>query len=40
MISYCICIFDGINKLSFYLNDYKDHNHMLIHAISSILKIK
>ena len=40
MIPYCICIFDGINKLSFYLNDYKDYNDMLIHAIYSLLKRK
>jgi hypothetical protein len=40
MIPYCICIFDGIKKLSFYLSDYKDHNDMLIHAINSLLKRK
>jgi hypothetical protein len=40
MTPYAICLFYGINKLSFYLTDYKDYNDMLIHAINSIMKRK
>ena len=40
MTPYTICIFDGVNKLSFYLTDYKNYNDMIIHAINSIMKRK
>jgi hypothetical protein len=39
-IPYCICIFNGINSSSFYLNDYNDHIDMMNVAINTILKRK
>jgi hypothetical protein len=35
-IPYCICIYDGIENKSFYLNDFKSSDDMLINAIKSI----
>jgi hypothetical protein len=40
MTPYAICFYDGINKISFYLTDYKDYNDMIIQAITSIMKRK
>lgn len=40
MIPYCICTYDGKNKRSFYLNNYKTPTKMLLEAIDSIFTLK
>lgn len=37
---YCIGIYDGKTKISFYLSDYKDADEMLEHSISYLMKRK
>jgi hypothetical protein len=37
---YCIGIYDGATKISFYLSDYKDADEMLEHSISYLMKRK
>lgn len=39
-IPYCVGVFTGNEKLSFYLSDYKNSNHMLSQAIKSIFTSK
>ncbi len=34
------CYYDGINKFSFYLTDYKNSEEMLLAVIESLLKPK
>jgi hypothetical protein len=40
MIPYCICIFDGKIKNSFYLTDFKNKDDMLISSIKFLMKRK
>ena len=40
MIPYCICIFDGNNKYSYYLSDFKDSSVMIQSALRIILSKK
>lgn len=37
MIPYCICFYDGFNRLSFYLSDFKNGDEMILEALRSIL---
>ena len=40
MVPYCICVFDGRNKFSFYLSDHKTVGAMLLAAIKLIFTKK
>jgi DNA polymerase type B, organellar and viral len=40
LIPFCASFYDGLNKYSFYLTDYKDSEEMLINLIESLLKRK
>lgn len=40
LVPYCICMFDGKNKYSFYISDYNNSEEMLVSAISSLLRYK
>jgi hypothetical protein len=40
MIPYCICFYDGNNKISFYLNEYNSHEEMLKKALLFIMRRK
>lgn len=33
MVPYCICLYDGTNKYSFYLSDYKSSDDMILSAL-------
>lgn len=37
MIPYCICFYDGYEKYSFYITDFKDSGEMITKALRSIL---
>jgi hypothetical protein len=37
LLVYCISIFDGINTKTFFLNDYKNHEDLIITALKAIM---